>query len=356
MRDYYGTICNEVWPAATRLVDAVETWPGGKGKDESGYQLVHGRTLYQSLAAEPAKQARYDSAAGSFADDRTFSLDHLIKGFDWAGLGDGLVVDIGGGIGSASKALAKAFPRLTFVVQDREHVVRNAVVENVEIRDRIKFMAHDFHDEQPVKDADVYFFRRVMMEWTDEKVAEILRALKPALKKGALVQLQDPYLPEPGVSPLGQERKYRDSDLLALAIANAAAPREVEEWEAVFKLAGPGFEFQGMRTTPESNVAFIEAVWRGVEMPEAKPEAEAVPTVGHEITSRINSVPEENLEPKIEPEKAEEPEMKIAEDAQKALETNGAATSLQRENEDTDVGADDIPMVVCGRPHKGRIL
>ena len=37
-----------------------------------------------------------------------------------------MVVDVGGGIGSTSVVLARAFPHLRFVVQDRQHVVQIA--------------------------------------------------------------------------------------------------------------------------------------------------------------------------------------------------------------------------------------
>jgi hypothetical protein len=144
-------------------------------------------------------------------------------------------------------------------------------VEDEGVGERIQFLAHDFFQEQPVKDADVYFFRRVMMEWTDEKAVEIVKALKPALKKGALVQIQDPYLPPPGSCPIWQERKYRDSDMLAMAVANAGS-REDDEWKTIFDLAGPGFDFKGVRMVPGSDIAFIEAVWHGDDASEPIPE------------------------------------------------------------------------------------
>jgi hypothetical protein len=44
--------------------------------------------------------------------------------YDWKSLSKGdLVVDVGGGIGSATLHVAKAFPDLRFVVQDREGTV-----------------------------------------------------------------------------------------------------------------------------------------------------------------------------------------------------------------------------------------
>lgn len=261
-RDYFGTVCQEVWPAATRTCDAIEKWPGSKEKDESGYYLAKGKTIYDTLAEDPVKQARYDSAMSAFSNDRSHSTQHIVDGYDWAALGNGTVVDVGGGIGTASRALAKAFPSLNLIVEDRPDVLVNVVVEDPDIKDRIKFIEHDFFQEQPVKDADLYFFRRVFMEWPDDKAVEIIKALKPALKEGALVQIQDFYVPAPGVSPLWQERQFRNSDLLALAIANAGQ-RELEEWQEIFKHAGPGFEFKGVRVVPGSDIAFIEAVWQG---------------------------------------------------------------------------------------------
>lgn len=49
-------------------------------------------------------------------------------GFDWASLKKGsLVVDVGGGVGSTTLVLAKAFPDLRFVVQDRAMVIPDGV-------------------------------------------------------------------------------------------------------------------------------------------------------------------------------------------------------------------------------------
>ena len=52
----------------------------------------------------------------------------VFQGFYWAGLREGsLVVDVGGGIGSTSMTLAKAFPHLRFCIQDRPKTVEHGV-------------------------------------------------------------------------------------------------------------------------------------------------------------------------------------------------------------------------------------
>ena len=70
-------------------------------------------------------------------------------------------------------------------------------------------MAHDFLNEQPVEDVDVYLLRWIFHKWSDEDCVRILRNLIPALKKGARVVINDNYLHEPGVLGLWQEEKLR---------------------------------------------------------------------------------------------------------------------------------------------------
>jgi len=55
-----------------------------------------------------------------FARART----HEKIGYDWKSLpANALVVDVGGGVGTATLSLAKEFPHLKFVIQDRPAVV-----------------------------------------------------------------------------------------------------------------------------------------------------------------------------------------------------------------------------------------
>lgn len=47
---------------------------------------------------------------------------------------DALVVDVGGGVGNHTLALARAYPRLRFVVQDRERVCEMGEEASVAVR------------------------------------------------------------------------------------------------------------------------------------------------------------------------------------------------------------------------------
>lgn len=106
--------------------------------------------------------------------------------YPWAALGKATIVDVGGGVGKIralytlqfshvltlaggmSLELAKRFPNLNFVLQDRASVVEKAKVvwarevPEVVTSGRIKFMAHDFSTEQPIKGAEVYLMRHIL--------------------------------------------------------------------------------------------------------------------------------------------------------------------------------------------------
>ena len=78
---------------------------------------------------------------------------------------------------------------------------------NVEYR--VEFIPHDFLTKQPVKDDDVYLFHWIFHSWSDQYCIQILRKLIPALEKGAMVVINDKYLPKPGMMGLWQEERLR---------------------------------------------------------------------------------------------------------------------------------------------------
>lgn len=61
--------------------------------------------------------------------------------YDWKSLPqDALVVDVGGGIGSASLALAKDHFNLKIVIQDRQPVVENGIAVGYQFLDSLCYL------------------------------------------------------------------------------------------------------------------------------------------------------------------------------------------------------------------------
>tara|TARA_R110002060_G_scaffold19789_2_gene27042 strand:+ start:1090 stop:1479 length:390 start_codon:yes stop_codon:yes gene_type:complete len=114
-------------------------------------------------------------------------------------------LQVGGGSGFASAAIAKAFPSLHLIVQDI--VVNDALkVENPEAN--IEWMQYDFNTPQTVV-ADVYFYRFIFHNYPDATVINILKAATAVLKPGAKVLINDSGLPDPGEGRWFDEKAAR---------------------------------------------------------------------------------------------------------------------------------------------------
>ena len=211
-------LVNEMFPAAACLSRAMQKYGASTEATDTAWALANHahRPMLEELEAEHPERAEQFAAFMKYNWSVQQPLQPLIDNFNWAALGVEHVVDVGGGMGHASIALAKAFPSLSFTVQDFKKVVETGerifleeTQEQAELRKRVTFMAHDAFEDQPVKGASVYLFRSVFHDWPDENCVTILRRLVPALKKGATVLINDYVMPGPGELGLMEERRAR---------------------------------------------------------------------------------------------------------------------------------------------------
>lgn len=167
-------------------------------------------TIFEELQKSPAREKRYAEAMAWFQSLPGFEVEHVLTSYDWDKLGASKVVDIGGSLGSVAVALAREFPSLRFVVQDRPEVVEQGESSlPFEFKQRVSFLAHNFFVEQVTKDADVYFMRFILHDWPNEYATRILKRLAPALKKGSKVLVQEHVLPAPRATSAYHEQLIR---------------------------------------------------------------------------------------------------------------------------------------------------
>ena len=188
-----------VQPAAAKMVEAMKKYPGSGEPNETGFNLAFNtsRPFYRELQATPERARRFGFAMRWFTSGGRFSVDHLVKGYDWASFDNegGVLVDVGGGHGAISFALAQATKNMRFVVQDLPVVAaQGAKSVPSGLQDRVSFQAHDFFTPQPVKGADIYFLRTILHNWSDVQASRILGQLLPALKDGSRIVVYE-FLP-----------------------------------------------------------------------------------------------------------------------------------------------------------------
>ncbi|KAI5865030.1 S-adenosyl-L-methionine-dependent methyltransferase [Durotheca rogersii] len=164
----------------------------GSGGQLSAYPGVFGSEFEKLVkdAAANATVARPELAIFGLAmlgGGKVLGQAHLYD-YPWASLGTATVVDVGGGVGGFSIQLSRIYPKLNFIVQDRAPVLKQAEAE-VWPREnpaaieagRVKFVPHDFFQQNPVEKADIYWLRYVLHDWSDEYCVRILAAIKPAM-------------------------------------------------------------------------------------------------------------------------------------------------------------------------------
>lgn len=228
--------------------------------------------MFEELALRHPRRAKTAAGAMSALASR-MSIDPLFEAYDFSTLGpSATLVDIGGAQGPVSLALVKRFPSLKCIVQDLPEAIAAGKAKredlSEDVKSRVEYQVHDFFEEQPVKDADAYFYRAVFHDWPDKYCVKILRALTPALKKGAKIILNEALMPEPGTLPPPLERLFRARDLNMMFLFNARE-RLADNWKDLFAQADKRFKFQGIKKPskgagPMPPVMFpsvIEATW-----------------------------------------------------------------------------------------------
>lgn len=203
--------CDEHFAGSARVADALSQHPGSEEPSLSGWGLANNasKPLFVELAEKhPERAATFFQ--GMTAMGATVNPGTVFDGFDWAAAaaGKAQIVDIGGGKGPVSIALARRYPDLSFIVEDFEDEVTQGKEEVPEdVKGRVTFKTHDLFSPQPVKNADIYFYRAVFHNWPDKYCIRLLESLLPALKKGARVRIHDPMTPEKGKLDFWKERQ-----------------------------------------------------------------------------------------------------------------------------------------------------
>lgn len=159
---------------------------------------------------DPARIAQFSDAMAFLHSDSGFQPLEVLVGCDVSHVPSPAFVDVGGSKGHVSIQIARQHPEWRFIVQDSPQTIAHAPAEvPVDVEDKVSFQAHDFWTEQPVKGADVYFFKTIFHDWSDKYAVKILRALIPALKPGARVIIADVCIPPIGAVSLYKEHWIR---------------------------------------------------------------------------------------------------------------------------------------------------
>jgi hypothetical protein len=238
---FYEVAMDEMMPSINRLNRFIQQYGA---KDVTGYTTTPhswydgqvGKNFWEVLGSDEsgARLQRFSRGLSLFA-----AMHPVVAMFPFSELlaqGNStdrpLCVDIGGGRGLAMLELIRGCPELKgeVILQDRP-----AVLDDIPEKDipGVTKMAHNFFTEQPVKNSQIYYIRRVMHDWQDADAAKILTSIVPAMAKDSRVLISDMCIPDPvGLQDAGAVWL----DLMMLTIGGKE--RTYKDWEKLAEMSG----------------------------------------------------------------------------------------------------------------------
>ncbi|KAJ8573644.1 hypothetical protein K7X08_010155 [Anisodus acutangulus] len=197
----------------------------------TAFHTAHGKSFWDYLEGEPSVLG--DILNDALASDSRFNTNVLI--IECKHMFEGLtsLVDVGGGTGTVSIAIAKAFPNIKCTVLDLPHVVRDCKGSW-----NLDFVGGDMFDKIP--HANAMLLKHVLHNWRDEDCVKILKICKesiPNREKGGKVIIIDTVME--GDSKQSDEfvRAQHNMGMLMMVLL-AAKERTEKEWEKLFIEAG----------------------------------------------------------------------------------------------------------------------
>jgi hypothetical protein len=162
-----------------------------------------------------------------------------------------VLVDVGGSKGHAVETIIKATPGLPprrCVVEDLPEVVEMAKKTAEGILADVEYVPMDFHKEQPVKGACLYYIRRCLHDYGDSESTGILEQISKAMAADSRLLIVEELLGSPP-NPMAAA-----ADIIMASIGGKE--RTLKNFEEVAE--GAGLKIVEAHRTKDSTIAVIE--------------------------------------------------------------------------------------------------
>lgn len=172
---------------------------------------------------------------------------------------------VGGSAGFDDVVLVQNYPDLTIEVQDLpqcEPDFKTTVPD--ELKGQITFRAHSFFEPQPTP-ADIYLFKFIFYDWPQEKAIEIMRQLRPGLKKGSKIVMME-FIgsppPEGVVLPRAIRKATTATDVRMMSLFGHSE-RTAQDVQDVFTAADERYVLKRVDADTRPPVLMLEYEWAG---------------------------------------------------------------------------------------------
>ncbi|KAH8809288.1 S-adenosyl-L-methionine-dependent methyltransferase [Xylogone sp. PMI_703] len=238
-----GHNAHEVFPAAGKISESWDTFPGSGDPSETAFSISMGKRigLFEYMEQNRDSMDRFRLAMTGLTSGGAHDKQHLVKGYKWGKLADGsTVVDVGGSEGYVGIALVEEYPSLNVIIQDLPGVVTQGEKHLLDhLRSKVHFEAHDFFLPQ-TQEADVYLLRHILHDWSDKYCITILQHIAAKMKPNSCIIINDAVMGE-----------------MMITLFNAKE-RTLTDWKTLFAQADSRLILKSVHTPDGSEMAIME--------------------------------------------------------------------------------------------------
>ncbi|KAK7385601.1 hypothetical protein VNO78_31327 [Psophocarpus tetragonolobus] len=222
-------------PIMTKPWHELSTW--FKNGDVTPFETAHGMLLWDYAGYEPKLNHLFNDAMETDTQLITSVVIEKCKGV-FMGLES--LVDVGGGTGTMTKAIAKSFPQMQCIVLDLPHVVAG-----LQGSENVKYVRGDMFETIPP--ADAILLKWILHDWNDDECMKILKKCKEAItregKKGKVIIIDMVIDDEKRDDESVQTQLFLDMLMMVLVTGKE---RNKKEWIKLIYSAG----FSDYKITP----------------------------------------------------------------------------------------------------------
>ncbi len=190
-----------------------------------GPSVYGGGDPWEHHAADPQRARAFTAAMHSVSERPAAGLAEVVEL-----RGGERLLDVGGGSGALSLALARAHPEVHCSVYDLEAVrpLAEEYIAAAGLGERVTVAVGDMFTEELPTDHDVVLLSQILHDWAPERGAELCAKAWRALRPGGRILIHEKLVDEEGRGPLAnalvhldmlvwtEGQQYRASELEAL--------------------------------------------------------------------------------------------------------------------------------------------
>ncbi|KAL6838575.1 hypothetical protein ACP4OV_031631 [Aristida adscensionis] len=192
------------------------------------FETKHGQAVWDFAAQNPGFATL---ANEGMVSDSSFVMDIVVNECGDVFRGVSSLVDVAGGLGGATQAIANAFPHVKCSVLDLPNVVADAPVSS-----NVKYVAGDMFESIPP--ANAIFLKWVLHDWGEPECVKILKNCRRAIppkEAGGKVIILDMVVGAGSSNPKHKETQVL-FDLFIMFINGIE--RDEQEWKKIIFEAG----------------------------------------------------------------------------------------------------------------------